>query len=108
MQDVHVLLRPILALSPVSLTPSDIAHLPPMFNDLGYTPISSLNRNLSQAWYQHIAASITLTRSDSSEVDVKLWDNHITLIFPQATSKHFKILRGFLMRYLIKLYRLYF
>ena len=96
-QILDALLLPLLQQEPSSPTTS-LVSVPAIFHDSGYTTFPLLNKNLCHSWYSHVSETNTSTKDDSAAVDVSIWNNRITLLFPHIEPELLEKFRFLLLR----------
>ena len=76
--------------------------LSPIYQDVGYTSFPILNKRLSHKWYHQVSSSTSAVKHDDADVETSIWNQRITLVFPQCLDHHLHILRRFLLQVLFR------
>ena len=98
---LDALIAPLLAYTSTT-RPSEPINLPPIYHDIGYTWLPVINKRLPNKWYHQVATSTSAVKHDDADVETSIWNQRVTLIFPQCQDHHLHILRRFLLQILFR------
>ena len=72
-------------------------NLPPIYDVIGVTELPLIDSKLPHCWYQHVAESDSAVKSDSADIDLRLWDLRIMLVYSKINSTHIQFMQKNLM-----------
>ena len=93
---IETLLAPLLESGPIVLPTASVI-LPPIDDDVGFTYLPLINKQLPHAWCAQASTSIGAAESDEAQVDVNLWNNRVSLVLPHVSTSSLNFLRRRLM-----------